>query len=94
MHLVIKDDNSRQSLLGFPDLNLILNLHLTDMASCNLIKRSLIYSSFHKDLLITKLQILHAQSPTFIKFSCLEHEIFCFAKRKSILHVLYVNNKH
>ena len=28
MHLVIKDDNSFQSLLVFPDLNLVLNLHL------------------------------------------------------------------
>ena len=28
MHLVIKDNHSFQSLLGFQDLNLILNLHL------------------------------------------------------------------
>ena len=43
------------------------------------IKMSLIYFNFHKD---------------FIKFQSLEHEIFCFAKIKSILHALYVNIKH
>ena len=45
----------------------------TDMASCDLIKMSLIYFNFHKDLLefnkLTKLQILHAQSLNFIKSS-------------------------
>ena len=39
------------------------------------------------------MQILHAQSLNFIKFHYLEHEIFCFAKIKSILYVLYVNIK-
>ena len=56
----------------------------SDMASCNLIKMSLIYFNFHKDLLkfnkLTMLRILHARSLNFIKFQYLEHEIFCFAK--------------
>ena len=68
------------------------------MASCDLIKMSLIYFNFHKDLLefnkLTKLQILHAQSLNFIKLQYLEHEIFCFAKIKPILSVFYLNIIH
>ena len=39
---MIKDDNSFQLMLGFPEL-------------CNLTKMSLIFSNFHKDLLIKNL---------------------------------------
>ena len=97
MHLVIKDANSFQSVLGVPDLNLVLNL--TDMASCNLIKMSLImYFNFHKDLLIKNLTNWQScrfnMSWALILLSPSIWNMKSFALQKQILHVLYVNTKH
>ena len=97
MHLVIKDANSFQSVLGVPDLNLVPNL--TDMTSCNLIKMSLImYFNFHKDLLIKNLTNWQScrfnMSWAFILLSPSIWNMKSFALQKHILHVLYVNTKH
>ena len=62
MHPVIKDNNSFQSLLGFPNLN-----PNSDMASFNLIKLSPILFIFHKDCLqISNMYILPVQNRILI----------------------------